>query len=117
MDGLYLSSNLKPLESIGEGKALKCLGDVFKSDRFQDVEMVAYLITGPETRIPDIDILFKHRERSTLYTRRFTYYKFRGKLEDDLKLTADHGIGIADFDVDNFLKLREFYLKNKEAIA
>jgi archaellum biogenesis protein FlaJ (TadC family) len=112
MDGKYLASNIGPLKTINDGKVFIAINDLMNTVRFENVELVAYSINGKE-----VQCLFKRSEGFTLFIRRFNFYKSTGNVDDYLKLIAEHGIGIADYDIDDFLKLRDFYLQNKEVPA
>jgi hypothetical protein len=116
MDGKYLASNIEPLKTIGDGKVLVALNDLMNTDRFENVELVAYSINGNESRIIRIECLFKKEGKygTTIYFRNFDVYKRNNKLEDSLKLTADHGVGFGDYDLQNFIELRDFYLQSRE---
>jgi hypothetical protein len=115
MDGKYLASNIGPLKVMSEGKVFIAINDLFNSERFEKAEVVAYSITGYESRIIRIECLLKKENLygPTLYFRNFDFYKSREKLEDSLKLTADYGAGFGDYDLQNYIKLRDFYLDSK----
>ncbi|MDR7237170.1 hypothetical protein [Neobacillus drentensis] len=119
MDGLYLASNIGPLKTIGNGKAFIAINDLLNTDRFENVELVAYSIEGNDGRIIRIECLLKKEGLygPTIYFRNFEFYKSRCRLEDSLKLTADYGVGFGDYDLQNFIKLRDFYFQNKEVPA
>lgn len=115
MDGKYLASNIGPLKVIGDGKPFTTINDLLNSDRFENVRLVAYSISGHEKNIVTVECLFEHKTRKTIYYRDFDFYKVTGKIEDSMKMTADYGIGFADFDIDNFIKLRDFYFQHSLA--
>jgi hypothetical protein len=116
VNGKYLASNIEPLKVLGEGKVFNAINDLLNSNRFKDVSLTAYSICESESRIPTIECLFKTEGKygPTLYFRRFDFYKHNGNVEDDLALTAKHGVGFADFDLQNFIKLRDFYLEHSK---
>ncbi|SDM18249.1 hypothetical protein [Bacillus sp. OK048] len=116
MDGKYLASNTGPLKVIGEGKVFITINDLLNTDRFKMVELAAYTIRGSESRIVSINCLFKKEGEhdSVLFYRSFDFYKRHGMVDDDLKLTAEHGIGFGDFDIYNFTQLRDFYREHSK---
>jgi hypothetical protein len=114
MDGLYLASNLEPLKLLGEGNALKKVNDLLESDRFQGYRLAAYSIRGSKDRIVTVRTLFEKNESGTLFYRDFDLYKRDNHISDCLIETAQYGVGIGDFDLDYFIKLRDFYRQNKE---
>jgi hypothetical protein len=117
MDGKYLTSNIEPLKVIGDGMVFVAIDVLLNTNRFKNIELVAYEIAGSDTPIVTVNCLFIQVERKTLFYRRFDFYKATKNVEDDLKLTADHGIGIGDFDVHFFSKLRNWYLQNIEVVV
>jgi hypothetical protein len=118
MDGKYLASNNGPLKVLGEGIVFITINDLLNTNRFESVELVAYSIRGYDSRIITIDCLFKKEgEFRTLFFRDFDFFKRNNSVSDELKLTADHGIGIGEYTIENFLKLRDFYLEHSMAPA
>ncbi|MBT2722278.1 hypothetical protein [Bacillus sp. ISL-46] len=117
MNGLYLASNIGPIKTLGEGEVFITVNDLLNTDRFKNVEMVAYRITGNDDRIATVECLFKRTERRTLFFREFNFYKSTKNVSDHLKLTAEHGIGIGEFEIDSYLELRDFYLQHTEVKA
>jgi hypothetical protein len=119
MDGKYLVSNIGPLKTIGEGQVVIAISNLLNTDNFENAELVAYSIDGNDGRIIYLECLFKKEGKygHTLFYRNFHFYKRNNRLEDALKLTADYGVGIGDLDIHNFIKLRDFYLQNKEVPA
>lgn len=117
MDGKYLASNIGPLKVIGDGKVFIAINDLLNSNRFEKVELVAYSIRGSEGRIVTIECLFRNKQRETFYYRSFDFYRETGNIDDDLRLTADYGIGFCDYELTLFMQLRDFYLQNIEVKA
>jgi hypothetical protein len=121
MDGKYLASNIGPLKVIGDGKAFITINDLLNSNQFEDAELVAYSIRDYESRIVNVDCLFNKfsspTERNILFFRSFDYYKRNESIVDDLKLTAEYGIGFADFEMERFIEIRDFYLQYVEVKA
>lgn len=116
MDGLYLASNIGPLKVIGDGKVYIAIHDLLNSSRFENIELAAYTILGTEDRIVSVKCLFK-KDSGVLYYREFGYFKRTKNVCDDLKLTAENGIGFGDFDLYYFTELRDFYLQHVEVKA
>jgi hypothetical protein len=112
MDGKYLSCNIGPLKAIGGGKVFVSINDLLNTNRFKNVVLVAYEIMESDTRIPTVHCLFIRTESNAFFFRRFDFYEVTKSVSDDLKLTADHGIGIGDFDIYHFSKLHNWYLQN-----
>ena len=119
MDGKYLASNIGPLKTIGDGKVFIAINDLLNTDRFENVELVAYSIERNDGLIIRLECLFKKEGKygPTIYFRNFDFYKCNKELEDSLKLTADHGVGFGDYDLINFIKLRDFYFQSIEVPA
>jgi hypothetical protein len=119
MDGKYLASNIGPLKTVGDGKVFIALNDLLNTHRFENAELVAYSIDSNDGRIIWLECLFKKEGKygHTFHYRTFNFYKSRKQLEDSLKLTADYGVGFGDYDLNNFIALRDFYLQNKEVPA
>jgi hypothetical protein len=117
MDGRYLASNIGQLKIIGDGKVFVTINDLLNSERFIGVELVAYEISGSDKRIVTVNCLLKRAGREVILFRRFDFYKATRRVEDDLKLTADYGIGIGDFDLISFSELRNWYLQSLEIPA
>lgn len=114
MDGKYLASNIAPLKEIGDGKVFNAVNDLMNSNQFKNAELAAYSINGSDNRIVTCEFLFSRTDRRTLYFRTFDFYKATGTVDDVLKLTADFGVGLADTDLERFLRLRDFYSKENE---
>jgi hypothetical protein len=114
MDGKYLASNFGPLKALGEGKVFIVINDLLNTNRFEDIEMAAYSIRESESNIVIIECLFKSEGiyGPTLYYRRFYFYKRHETVEDSLVETAKYGVGFGDFELQNFIKLRDFYLEH-----
>lgn len=121
MDGHYLGSNIAPLKVIGDGVALIEINDLLSHDNFEGVELAAYSIRDSESRIVCIDCLYKkysrHTDRDIFYFRSFDLYRLLRRMNDGLKITAEHGIGITDYEMNYFMELREFYLQQVEVKA
>lgn len=119
MDGFYLASNMGPLKTIGEGKVFIDLNALLSTDRFENVELVAYSIDDSDGRIIRLECLLKKEGKygHTFHYRTFNFYISRKQLEDSLKLTADYGVGFGDYDLNNFIALRGFYLQHVEVKA
>jgi hypothetical protein len=116
MNGKYLATNIEPLQSTADGKVLETINKLLAARNKHTehkVELVAYSISGFERGIVTIDCLIERKGRKTLFFRRYDFYKETGTIDDDIKQTADYGIGFAQYDVNNFLELRDFYLQNK----
>jgi hypothetical protein len=117
MDGKFLTSNIGPLKVIGDGKVFVAINDLLNTNRFKKVELAAYEIADSNSRIVTIHCLFIHAERGTLYYRQFAFFESTESVNDDLKLTAEHGIGFGDFEMFYFQKLRDWYLQNIKVSA
>ncbi|MEH7093976.1 hypothetical protein [Neobacillus vireti] len=117
MDGKYLASNFEALKVLGDGKVFVTVNDLLNSNRFENVELVAYSIDGTSSEIVNVECLFRHTKRDTMYFRDFDFYKNPDHVSDNLKRTADYGRGFADYDLYRFIKLRDFYLQSIEIKA
>jgi hypothetical protein len=117
MDGLYLASNLKPLLDVEAGEVLKKINEILKDRNEKRTgtgkgEIVAYRISSSSPEIMDIDFLIENN--CGLFYRPFNFYKSIRSIDDAIPYGAKYGFGFMDLDVERFMKLRDFYLQNKE---
>jgi hypothetical protein len=116
MNVKYLATNIDPLKDIGDGKVFEAINAII-SDRNEHItsaakgELVAYEIQNMETPIVTINILIK--SHNSLLFRNFNYFMRLGNLDDGLNDSAKYGFGIHYTKMEDFFKLRKFYLKNK----
>jgi hypothetical protein len=115
MNKKYLASDLEPLKAIGEGKVLDFINnfiDGVNENRENKAELVAYVIKDNDF-ISNMYCLFK--TINGLLYREFTYCSNTKRVDDCLKKTAEYGIGIIEYSMEDFFELREFYKANAKA--
>lgn len=108
----YLSTDMEPLKAIGNGKVSEFINDFLdevNDSRKNKAELVAYGIKDSYGLITTIECLFK-TENGLLF-RSYEFYVNRKHIEDNLKNTAEYGVGILDVEIENFFELRSFYLE------
>lgn len=111
----YLATDLEPLKAIGEGKVMEVINNILKSYN-KDIEipavLAAYNIRCDYT-IVTIYCLF-NTKNGFMY-RSFEYYPDAENVDDNLRITAEYGLGIHYVELERYMKLRDFYLEQINA--
>lgn len=109
--GIHLGTNLTALEAVGEGKVLEKITALL--EEYEGNTIACYEIEHVHNSV-DVRILFKQvSEISSWFKYRAFQYSMRfGHIEDRLQDALEYNVGINEFQMEYFLKLRQFYLEN-----
>lgn len=116
MNGKYLGTDLEALKEIGEGKVFEYLNNFVNEanqNRNKTARLAAYEIRNDYSSIAEIYCVFE--SENGLSFRSFAFYQ-SGKIEDELKSSAEYGFGLHEVDMKRFLKLHEFYQQSLKAV-
>jgi hypothetical protein len=113
MNGKYLATNLEPLKAIGSGKVLEAIDALINERNDHRVpsakgDLVAYEIQDIGGRIVIINFLIENQ--NGLSFRKFEYYMQSENVEDCLMGAAEYSFGIHYSVMEDFFKLRGFYV-------
>lgn len=114
MNGEYLADNLGPLKFIGNGVMFNFISDFLNeinNERKAPAKLVAYQINNCHSPIIRVNCLFK-TENGLLF-RNYDYFADISKVDGVLKIKAEYGVGIIEYNLDDFFELRKFYTESR----